>query len=255
MPREGAGQDHGKVDAYMKRGHDLSEDYHIYDRVSQTAFDTSPDNQSLLFRRDISPTSRENLERKIQAQTKIESSKKIRDRMEYFNPMDKHEKRAQPPGHLNPSDLEPGRIVVYKKTIQLHKKYYVCEISYNKRGYFISLFSVEYQNQSMTLHLKNCEKTDKLINSYNGDFNKMAHSLILNDGRIILMRFQQKPSNYEVSNKFSPRQTKILKNLQNHSALDTRKNSYKDALKKQFNLDLIHSIDQYDRPQASALSY
>jgi hypothetical protein len=84
--------------------------------------------------------------------------------------------------------LEPGRIVVYKKALLIEHVYYICEISYNKRGFFISLFSIEFPDQNMTLHLKNCEKTDKLIGSYNEDFDQMAHSLIINNGRIVLMR-------------------------------------------------------------------
>jgi hypothetical protein len=34
MPRDVGGQDHGKVEAYVKRGHDLSDDFHIFDKVS-----------------------------------------------------------------------------------------------------------------------------------------------------------------------------------------------------------------------------
>ena len=48
-----------------------------------------------------------------------------------------------PLGHLKPKNLEIARIVVFKKGIEIEKVHYICEISYNKRGFYISLFSVD----------------------------------------------------------------------------------------------------------------
>ena len=89
-------------------------------------------------------------------------------------------------GHCRPVDLEPGRIVLYKKALLIDHVYYICEISYNKRGFFISLFSVEFLDQNMTLHLKNGDRTDKILKSYSHDFDKIAHALVLRNGRISL---------------------------------------------------------------------
>ena len=48
----------------------------------------------------------------------------------------------------------------------------------------------------MTLHLKNGERTEKILKSYAHDFDKIAHSLVLRNGRISL---PPNPQFYELS--------------------------------------------------------
>ena len=38
----------------------------------------------------------------------------------------------KPPNHLNPTELDPGRIVFFKKGVMVSGHYYICEISYNQ---------------------------------------------------------------------------------------------------------------------------
>jgi len=85
---------------------------------------------------------------------------------------------------MRPHDLEPGRIVVHKRGLELDGINYICEISYNKRGFFISLFSVEDPGRCGTLHLKNSERTDQILRSLDNDFDKMAKAIRLRDGKI-----------------------------------------------------------------------
>ena len=84
-----------------------------------------------------------------------------------------------PHKHLRPSELEPERIVVFKKGMTIDYIYYICEISYNKRGYFISLFSIQNLNQKMVLHLPNSEKNDRILESYGYDYQEIADSLTI----------------------------------------------------------------------------
>ena len=85
---------------------------------------------------------------------------------------------------MRPHDLEPGRIVVHKRGLELDGVNYLCEISYNRRGFFISLFSVEDPGQRGTLHLKNSQTTDRILRSFDNDFDRMAKAIRVRDGKI-----------------------------------------------------------------------
>ena len=78
---------------------------------------------------------------------------------------------------MRPADLEAERVVVFKKGLVIDQIYYICEISYNKRGYFISVFSIQELNNKMVLHLKNSERTDQILASYEHDFEMIANAL------------------------------------------------------------------------------
>ena len=67
---------------------------------------------------------------------------------------------ALPHGHVKTSELDPGRVVFYKKGLLIDHIYYICEISYNQQGFFISLYAVEPPTVSICLHLKTGARTD-----------------------------------------------------------------------------------------------
>ena len=92
-------------------------------------------------------------------------------------------------GHIRPQDLEPARIVVYKRGLEIGDASYICEISYNRRGFFIALFSVQEPARCLSLHLRNCERTDQILRWYNSDFDKMAKAIKIRDGKIRLSKF------------------------------------------------------------------
>ena len=93
-------------------------------------------------------------------------------------------------GHEGPQDLEPARIVVYKKGLEIEDASYICEIAYNRRGFFISLFSVQHPGRCTMLHLKNCERTEQILNWFNNDFDAMARAIKLREGRIRISKHQ-----------------------------------------------------------------
>lgn len=57
-----------------------------------------------------------------------------------------------------PNNLEIDRIVVYKKGKMIQNEYYIVEISYNSRGLFISLFSMEDESKNKILEIENFDK-------------------------------------------------------------------------------------------------
>ena len=61
-------------------------------------------------------------------------------------------------GEKRPTQLEVDRLVVFKKGILIGREYFILEISYNTRGFFISLFSIENTEKSLILELENPEK-------------------------------------------------------------------------------------------------
>ena len=63
---------------------------------------------------------------------------------------------------------------MYKRGLEIGEASYICEISYNRLGFFIALFSVQEPARCLSLHLRNCEKTDQILRWYNGDFDLMA---------------------------------------------------------------------------------
>jgi len=93
---------------------------------------------------------------------------------------------ALPHGHFKTSELDPGRVVFYKKGLLIDHIYYICEISYNQQGFFISLYAVETPTVSICLHLKHNAKTDQIMKRVNYNFDMLAHSLKIKGGRIYI---------------------------------------------------------------------
>lgn len=75
---------------------------------------------------------------------------------------------------------------MYKKAILISEQYYVCEISYNKRGYFISLFNIEKTSPDLCVLLKNSEATDRILRKFENDLEMIAHSLKIVAGKIVI---------------------------------------------------------------------
>jgi hypothetical protein len=48
--------------------------------------------------------------------------------------------------------------VVYKKGKMIKNDYYVVELSYNQRGFFVSLYSIEDESKNKVLEIENEEK-------------------------------------------------------------------------------------------------
>ena len=91
-----------------------------------------------------------------------------------------------PQGHFKTSELDPGRIIFYKKGLLIDHIYYICEISYNQQGFFISLYAVEPPTVSISLHLKNNARTDQIMKRVDYNFDMLAHSLKIKGGRIYI---------------------------------------------------------------------
>ena len=91
-----------------------------------------------------------------------------------------------PSGHCKPAELDPGRIVFYKKGTVVSDHYYICEISYNHNGFYISLFSMEGPtiSNNITLHLPNNMKTDYIMKRLDHNFETLANSLSIKNGKI-----------------------------------------------------------------------
>ena len=76
------------------------------------------------------------------ALSKIEESKKIRNNIHFNEGPDELLFKEAPLGHIKPVKLDLARIVVHKKGLEIDGVNYICEISYNKKGFYITLFSI-----------------------------------------------------------------------------------------------------------------
>ena len=65
--------------------------------------------------------------------------------------------------------------------------YYNCEISYNKNGLYVTLFAIEENPKGICLHLPNNDRTDRIMNNFNYNFDKLAHSLDLHNGKLSII--------------------------------------------------------------------
>lgn len=83
-------------------------------------------------------------------------------------------------------DLDPDRVVFFKKRVEIDEFNYVCEISYDKDGFYVSLFGMEHPYETANLHMKNNTKTDRIMRSFNYNFDRLADGLGLRNGRIIV---------------------------------------------------------------------
>ena len=112
----------------------------------------------------------------------------IRNQIHFNGSSDQVTFKRAPLGHMKPTELDLARIVVHKKGLDIDGVNYLCEISYNRNGFYITLFSMYGNQQSVTMHLKYNDKTDYILRYFNNDFNKMARSLRLRDGKIKITR-------------------------------------------------------------------
>ena len=94
-----------------------------------------------------------------------------------------------------PNQLELERIVVYKKGKIIDDSYYIVEISYNLRGLFISLFSVESEKSNLVLEITDQSKKERMMRQFGNDYDQLAcHLSIVGDCvKVIKPRSQELP--------------------------------------------------------------
>jgi hypothetical protein len=117
----------------------------------------------------------------------MEESKKVRNKIHFNGSSGEGVFKKAPLGHIKPTELDLARIVVHKKGLEIDGVNYICEISYNKKGFYITLFSI-FQSQSVTLYLKYGEKTNSILTFFENDFNRIAKALRIKDGKIRITR-------------------------------------------------------------------
>lgn len=61
-------------------------------------------------------------------------------------------------------------------------------MSYNTRGFFVSLYSVENMGKSLVLELEKEEKTKEILEAFNHDYELMSKYLRIVKGKIKIMR-------------------------------------------------------------------
>ena len=61
-------------------------------------------------------------------------------------------------------------------------------MSYNTRGFFISLFSIENTEKSLVLELENPEKINTILTAFNHDYDYMAQHIRIVRNKIKIMR-------------------------------------------------------------------
>ena len=103
--------------------------------------------------------------------------------------------------HLNPQYLETNRIVFYKKGLFLKNQHYICEMSYNRKNYHISLHSVgnfndmSHVTDSRTLVLPICTQTISLIEQHSNNLDALADRLRMDakNRKISILGFKMVP--------------------------------------------------------------
>ena len=73
-----------------------------------------------------------------------------------------------------PNQLEIDRLVLHKKSQMIGNEYYIVEISYNQRGLFVSLFSMESADKNKVLEVEDQDKCRSIMESFDNDYEKMA---------------------------------------------------------------------------------
>lgn len=63
-------------------------------------------------------------------------------------------------------------------------EYYVLEMSYNNRGFFISLFCIEDESKHKVLELTDPEKTKKILRMFDNDYEVLAKNIQIVNGYI-----------------------------------------------------------------------
>ena len=90
--------------------------------------------------------------------------------------------------------------------------YYNCEISYDKDGFYVTLFAVEEDSRALTLHLPKGDETEEIMKQFKYNFDTLAHSLVVQNGRIMIKSasndeiiFGNRPSsNFDFEQEYTP---------------------------------------------------
>jgi hypothetical protein len=67
-------------------------------------------------------------------------------------------------------------------------EYYIVELSFNQRGFFVSLFSMEDQTKNKVLEIENIEKSNLILNSFNHDYETLTDHIKIVKGKIKIRR-------------------------------------------------------------------
>ena len=76
-------------------------------------------------------------------------------------------------------------------------------MSYNTRGFFVSLFSIENSEKSMILELENPEKINTILGAFNHDYDYMAQHIRIVKGKIKIMRPDSDDQPYDMRKIYS----------------------------------------------------
>mmetsp|Transcript_44620 Transcript_44620/g.43264 ORF Transcript_44620/g.43264 Transcript_44620/m.43264 type:complete len:92 (+) Transcript_44620:581-856(+) len=67
-------------------------------------------------------------------------------------------------------------------------EYYVLELSFNKRAFFVSLFCIGDETKHKVLELEDNEKTKDILAAFNNDYEQIAKSVSVVNGQIKIKR-------------------------------------------------------------------
>jgi hypothetical protein len=74
--------------------------------------------------------------------------------------------------------------------------YFIIEMSFNNRGFFISLFCIADENKHKVLELVDSEKTRKILKTFENNYEIMAKNIKIVNGYIKI----KKPTSYSTIN-------------------------------------------------------
>ena len=62
--------------------------------------------------------------------------------------------------------------------------YYVCELSYNSRAFFVSLFCIEDESKHKVLEMEDNDKTKGILKSFKNNYDLFARNIRIVNGYI-----------------------------------------------------------------------
>ena len=77
---------------------------------------------------------------------------------------------------------------MYKKGKIIKGDYYVVEISYNQRGLFVSLLSIEDESKSKVLEIENMDKAKTILTAFNQNYDELASHIHIVRGQVKIKR-------------------------------------------------------------------
>eukprot|EP00347_Sterkiella_histriomuscorum_P008638 403344332 len=116
-----------------------------------------------------------------------------------------------------PNHLEIDRLVVFKRGKMIQNDYYIVEISYNQRGLFVSLFSMENEQKNKVLEIENFDKIQQIMQAFNNDYMLMADHLKI-------VRDQVKIKRPKITSNQSPTATIFEKHDQSFNNISSPQN-------------------------------